>query len=65
MNGRSTDTPTKARAAAAIAAGLGLASAAVSAYWAAGGTVLLDTIGGELERWGRERSPRSSPGCGR
>lgn len=36
-------------------AALGLASAATSAYWAVGGTRLLDTIGGELERWGRER----------
>ena len=41
--------------AAAGAAGLGLGHAAVSAYWAAGGTGLLDTIGGDLERWGRER----------
>jgi hypothetical protein len=35
---------------------LGVASAAVSAYWAAGGTALLDTVGGSIERWGRERS---------
>jgi amino acid transporter len=42
--------------AASIAAGLGLASAAVSAYWAFGGTALLDTVGGEIERWGRDRS---------
>jgi hypothetical protein len=42
--------------AAAIAASLGTASAAVSAYWAVGGTALLDTVGGEIERWGRERS---------
>jgi hypothetical protein len=42
--------------AASIAAGLGFASAAVSAYWALGGTGLLDTVGGEIERWGRERS---------
>ena len=42
--------------AASIAAGLGAASAAVSAYWALGGTALLDTIGGEIERWGRQRS---------
>jgi hypothetical protein len=28
----------------------------VSAYWALGGTALLDTVGGEIERWGRERS---------
>ena len=42
--------------AAVIAAGLGAASAAMSAYWALGGTALLDTVGGEIERWGRERS---------
>jgi hypothetical protein len=42
--------------AASIAAGLGTASAAVSAYWALGGTALLDTIGGEIEQWGRQRS---------
>jgi hypothetical protein len=42
--------------AASIAAGLGTASAAVSAYWAFGGTALLDTVGGEIERWGRQRS---------
>ena len=42
--------------AASIAAGLGTASAAVSAYWVLGGTALLDTIGGEIERWGRQRS---------
>ena len=42
--------------AAVTSASLGAASAAVSAYWALGGTALLDTIGGEIERWGRERS---------
>ena len=42
--------------AAVIAASLGAASAAVSAYWALGGTALIDTVGGEIERWGRERS---------
>jgi hypothetical protein len=42
--------------AASIAASLGIASAAVSAYWALGGTGLLDTVGGEIERWGRERT---------
>ncbi len=46
-----------ALAAAAIATSLGLASAAVSAYWALGGTALLDTVGGALERLGRERPP--------
>jgi len=34
---------------------LGLGHAAVSAYWAIGGTALLDTVGGEVERWGRKR----------
>lgn len=42
--------------AASIAASLGIGSAAVSAYWALGGTSMLDTVGGEIERWGRERS---------
>lgn len=41
----------------ACAAGLlGALYAAVSAYWAAGGTALLDTIGGALERAGRDRA---------
>lgn len=42
--------------AAVVSASLGAASAAMSAYWALGGTALLDTVGGEIERWGRERS---------
>jgi Protein of unknown function (DUF3995) len=42
-------------AAAIISAVLGLASAGVSAYWALGGDGLLDTVGGDIERWGRER----------
>jgi Protein of unknown function (DUF3995) len=42
--------------AASIAASLGTASAAVSAYWVLGGTASLDTVGGEIERWGRQRS---------
>ena len=46
----------RAVVAAVIAAGLGAASAAMSAYWALGATALLDTVGGEIERWGRERS---------
>src|SRR5438067_12900194 len=32
------------------------AYAALSAYWGAGGTALLDTIGGALEREGRARA---------
>jgi hypothetical protein len=39
-----------------VAAALAFASAAVSAYWLAGGTALLDTVGGEVERLARERS---------
>lgn len=35
---------------------LGGLYAAVSAYWGAGGTALLDTIGGTLEREGRARA---------
>jgi Protein of unknown function (DUF3995) len=42
--------------AAVISASLGAANAAVSAYWALGGTALIDTVGGEIERWGRDRS---------
>jgi hypothetical protein len=41
--------------AAWVAAVLGTGHALVSAYWAAGGTGLLDTIGGDLERLARER----------
>lgn len=44
-------------AAGKAAIALGLANAAVSAYWLLGGTALLDTVGGEIERWGRERGP--------
>jgi uncharacterized BrkB/YihY/UPF0761 family membrane protein len=38
---------------ACAAAALGTLYASVSAYWALGGTALLDTIGGTLEREGR------------
>jgi hypothetical protein len=31
-----------------------LVSAAISAYWAVGGTGLLDTVGGSVARWGRD-----------
>jgi hypothetical protein len=44
------------RAAAYIAAGLALASAATTAYWLFGGTALLDTLGGSVERLARDRS---------
>lgn len=38
-----------------VAVILGLSNAAVSAFWLFGGTALLDTVGGEIEQWGRER----------
>jgi hypothetical protein len=44
------------RSAALAAAALAFASAAVSLYWTLGGTGLLDTVGGEIERLSRERS---------
>ncbi len=31
-----------------------LVSAVISAYWAAGGTGLLDTVGGSIARWGHD-----------
>jgi len=43
------------RTAAWTAAVLGLASAAVSAYWTAGGTGLLETVGGSIEALAEER----------
>ena len=46
-----------AAAAAVAALLLGLLYAAVSAYWGLGGTTLLDTIGGTLEREARSGSP--------
>jgi hypothetical protein len=39
-----------------VAAFLALASAAVTAFWLAGGTLGLDTVGGEIEEQARERS---------
>ncbi|MEJ7635329.1 DUF3995 domain-containing protein [Aeromicrobium sp.] len=36
---------------------LGLAHAAVSLWWALGGTWLLGTVGGQIEEWGRAGSP--------
>lgn len=52
-----TTSPTRGAAAAALAAlVLGALYAAVSAYWGLGGTALLDTIGGALEREGRAGS---------
>src|SRR4051795_9535978 len=46
----------RARWTAWLAAGLAFASAAVSLYWTAGGTWLLDTVGGAIEDLARERS---------
>jgi hypothetical protein len=43
------------RAAAYLAAGLAFASAATTAYWLFGGTALLDTLGGSVERLARDR----------
>ena len=57
LPGQPPNAPSSAaRVAATLAALLGLSSAAVSAYWALGGDGLLDTIGGEIEEWGRRRS---------
>ncbi len=48
----------QARGAACAAAALGVAYAAISAYWALGGTWLLSTVGGSLERVARgHRAP--------
>src|SRR3954465_4066226 len=41
---------------ASVAAALAFASAAVSLYWSAGGTWLLDTVGGPIEELARDRS---------
>lgn len=40
-----------------LATGLALLSAAVSSYWVAGGTALLDTVSGSLEAMARARTP--------
>jgi hypothetical protein len=41
------------------AALLAFASAGVSLFWALGGTLLLDTVGGAIEELARERSPEA------
>ncbi len=51
------DRPRAALIAAWTAAVLGLGHAAVSVYWAAGGTLLLDTLSEGLEQAGQEREP--------
>lgn len=48
-------TSRRAAIAAGVAAALGLGHAATSAAWSMGSTLLLDTVGGEIERRGRER----------
>jgi hypothetical protein len=48
--------PTATLLASYLAAALAFASAAVTAYWMLGGTALLDTVGGALERYARDRS---------
>jgi len=53
------------RIAAGTAAVLAAASAVVSAYWTAGGTALLDTVGGAVEDLAQERGPAAlALGCG-
>ena len=54
---RSTASRKPAWILACAGAALGVLYAAVSAYWGAGGTALLDTIGGMLEREGRAHKP--------
>jgi hypothetical protein len=54
MNLRTVLTDHTATRLARSASALMLASAAISAYWAAGGTDLLDTVGGSIARWGRD-----------
>jgi uncharacterized membrane protein len=48
--------PAGAVLAAGLAAVLAVASAAVTGYWTAGGTALLDTVGGSVEALARQRS---------
>ena len=40
-----------------LASSLAIASAAVSVFWTLGGTLLLDTVGGSIEKLARTRSP--------
>lgn len=40
-----------------LASALAIASAAVSVFWTVGGTWLLDTVGGSIEKLARTRSP--------
>lgn len=45
------------RRVAYLASALAIASAAVSVFWTFGGTWLLDTVGGSIEKLARTRSP--------
>jgi Protein of unknown function (DUF3995) len=54
MNLRTAHADQTATRLAWLAAALMLLSAAISAYWAVGGTELLDTVGGSIARWGRD-----------
>ena len=63
MIGRSIALPRRVPdAAAVVAAVLAFASAACTAFWLLGGTAGLDTVGGEVERLARERSPAAIAG---
>ena len=55
--GRSSGRSRAGAWAAYAACALALPYAAVSSYWATGGTAGLDSLGGELEALGRERDP--------
>jgi hypothetical protein len=54
MNLRTAQADQTATRLARSASALMLLSAAISAYWAVGGTELLDTVGGSIARWGRD-----------
>lgn len=53
LQGRLARLTWRQRVGAAVAALLGIASAAVSLIWLLGGTMLLDTVGGQIEALGR------------
>jgi len=54
MSGTAPQPDQRATRLARSASVLMLVSAATSAYWAAGGTGLLNTVGGSIARWGRD-----------
>ncbi|MGN6871554.1 MAG: DUF3995 domain-containing protein [Solirubrobacteraceae bacterium] len=47
----------QARRLAYLASALAIASAGVSMFWTLGGTLLLDTVGGSIEKFARTRAP--------